>query len=87
VIIVFVDECFVDLRPHQLNSVCSVLVMALTVCMANGTLNDNRKIFLVNTSALFNLSVPISLLIIKGKEVLDTTVIGVASVSPQCMNK
>jgi len=42
-----VDGCFVASKAFQLDSVCCVLEMALSVCMTSGSLRDCQKILLV----------------------------------------
>ena len=53
-----IDDCFVESKSFQLDNVCCVLEMALTVTMASGTLKDNQKILVVRLLALnFRLTV------------------------------
>ena len=51
-ICVGVDNSFVESTIFQLDNVCCVLEMALTVGMARGTLKDNQKILVVRLTAL-----------------------------------
>lgn len=44
-----VDDGFVESPSFQLDNVCSMLEMALTVSMASGMLKDNQKITMVST--------------------------------------
>jgi len=47
-----IDDCFVESKAFQLDNICCLLEMALTVIMAHGTLKDNQKILVVRLAAL-----------------------------------
>lgn len=49
-----VDSSFAESTTFQLDHVCSVLEMALSVSMTCGTLKDNQKILVVSSSSLLH---------------------------------